>query len=139
MATNLRAEIAAIRGEARRRVRRPDAPSAESILGFLLDGCPIAALVANNAGLFASANTAASALTGYSLRDLQRLSMWQLTPNTADHEAEVLWRAFIAQHEQSGDYRLLVKGGRIIEARYAAVANVLPGLHLSLLERADAR
>jgi len=117
--------------DARRLTRNNDSPV--EVLQLLIDPLPVAAIVANDAGHFVVTNPAAASLTGYSPAELQRLSMWQVTPNTLDHEAEVLWRAFISTREQSGEYRVLTKDRRIITTTYAAAANVLPGYHVSLL------
>lgn len=93
----------------------------------------IAALGANDTGAFVFTNAAASTLTAYSATELRRLSVWQLTPGVQEREAEVLWRAFLEQREQHGEYQVLTKDGRIITAAYAARVHFLPGLHLSLL------
>jgi PAS domain S-box-containing protein len=104
-----------------------------AILHQLLDELPFAALVADRAGQFVYTNQAASQLTGYTSTELRRLSVWQLTPAVDEREAEVLWRAFIDRGEQNGDYAVLNKAGQTIATTYAAVANFLPGLQLSLL------
>jgi PAS domain S-box-containing protein len=121
--------------DARKRLLEAPGRSPESVLRQLIDACPLAALVADNAGHYVLTNTLASKLTGYSPAELRKRSVWQLTPHVADHEAEILWRAFLEQRHQTGEYRLLVKGGRIILTKYAAQANVLPGFHVSLLNR----
>jgi PAS domain S-box-containing protein len=99
----------------------------------LIDASPLAVLVANDTGSFVMTNYAASGLTGYSPSELLKLSVWQLTPDVHEREAETLWRAFRQQAEQSGTYRLLRKDGRTIVALYAAKTNVLRGLHVSVL------
>ena len=99
----------------------------------LIDASPLAVLVANDTGSFVMTNHAASELTGYSPSELLKLSVWQLTPDVHEREAETLWRAFRQQAEQSGTYRLLRKDRRTIVASYAAKTNVLRGLHVSVL------
>ena len=99
----------------------------------LVDASPLAVLVADDDGKFVMANRAASSLTGYSLSELLKLSVWQITPDVHEREAETLWRAFRQHSEQSGSYRLLLKGGRTAVAEYVARTNVLPGLHVSVL------
>jgi PAS domain S-box-containing protein len=93
-----------------------------------------AALVADDAAKFVLTNAAATELTGYSRRELRRLSMWQLTPGGHEREAESLWRAFLQQREQTGAYIICSKSGNQTLAAYAAAAHVLPGLHVSLLD-----
>jgi len=99
----------------------------------LIDTLPVAAFVADTHGRYVAVNNAAAALTGYSASELTRLSVWQLTPNANEREAEVLWRAFLSRGEQHGEYQLLTKDKRVIVAEYAACTDVMPGLHLSLL------
>jgi HTH-type transcriptional regulator, bacterioopsin transcriptional activator and related proteins len=103
------------------------------MLRSVIDTLPDAALVADSHGRYVAANHAAAPLTGYTLSELVCLSVWQLTPNAKEHEAETLWRAFLLRHEQQGEYPILTKTNRVIVAEYAATTNVLPGLHLSLL------
>lgn len=101
----------------------------------MVDASPFAVLVANDSGSYVMANSAACALTGYSRSELRTLSVWQLTPDVHEHEAETLWRAFRQQSEQFGTYRLLRKDGRTVVSEYAAKTNVARGLHVSVLSQ----
>jgi PAS domain S-box-containing protein len=98
-----------------------------------IDAVPLAVLVTDDSAAYVMANAAATNLTGYSEAELRKLSVWHLTPDVHEREAETLWRAFRQQREQFGTYRLLLKDGRTAVARYAARANVIPGLHVSVL------
>jgi PAS domain S-box-containing protein len=128
---SLRAHLEQLAVDARQLSLRSNTTS--EVLHQLLDASPLGALVANNAGTYVFSNPAASELTGYSRTELLKLSVWQLTPNVLEREAEVLWRAFIDSGGQSGEYKLLSKGGRVLITLYAAKVNFLPGFHLSLL------
>src|SRR5207237_1311483 len=75
----------------------------------MVEASPLAVLVANDHGSFVMANAVASELTGYSLSELRNLSLWQITPDVLEREAEILWRAFLQQREQFGTYRLIKK------------------------------
>jgi len=99
----------------------------------MVDASPLAVLVANDSGSYVMVNGAACTLTGYSPSELRTLSVWQLTPDIHEREAETLWRAFRQQSEQFGTYRLLRKDGRTVVSEYAAKTNVAPGLHVSVL------
>lgn len=112
--------------------RRRDALLA--VLEPLITALPVAGFVADDAGSYMLANRRASEVTGYSADELLRLSVWHLTPAMNEREAETLWRAFLQQGEQSGDYQLLTKNGQIVRAAYAAHAHLLPRMHVSLLE-----
>lgn len=131
--TVLRARLEELRVDARRRQLEQDRGPLAVLRRQLRHESTIAALCWNDAGIFEFTNAAASSLTGYSTAELRRLSVWQLTPSAHEREAELLWRAFIAQGEQSGEYQMATKDGRIIAVTYAARANFLPGFHLSLI------
>ena len=98
-----------------------------------LGSVPVAMLVADNRGRYVDVNEAAVFLTGYSRAELLRRSVWDLTPTRQQTRGRTLWRAFLARERMSGQYRLQRKSGRVVSARYVALANVLPGLHVSAL------
>jgi len=56
----------------------------------MVEASPLAVLVANDHGSFVMANAIASALTGYSLSELRNLSLWQITPDVLEREADAL-------------------------------------------------
>ena len=118
--------------EAAQGVREGGAPV--DVLRRLIDALPVAALVVDDSGRYILSNALASELTGYSPEELRRLSLWQLTPDVNEQEAETLWRAFRQQRAQTGDYQLLTKEGRVLTVKYAARTNVLPRMHVSLLD-----
>ncbi len=130
-----------LENEARELVRQAAASAASSrqppvaLLRRLIAPVAVAALVADDDGRFVAVNAAATALTGYTTHELARLSVWQITPGSSEHEAETLWRAFRQRREQYGEYRVLTKRGDIVAAEYAAYTDILPGFHLSLLRR----
>lgn len=116
-------------------VAQHHAPAGEPTIDALrraIEPVPFAVLVFDDAGRYVLANDQACRLTGYSTAELFRLSVWELTPLSGEHEVEMLWRAFLAQREQRGDYRVLMKNGETTTASYVARAHVLPGLHVSL-------
>jgi PAS domain S-box-containing protein len=108
---------------------------AHELLQRLAD-VPVAMLVANNQGRYVDANAAAVFLTGYPRRELLQCSVWDLTPAPRLGTGEALWRAFLLRGKMAGRYRLRRKSGRSVDARYVAIANVLPGLHVSALATA---
>ena len=127
----LRRGLALIKAEggAPDRVRRDQACEIVSRLAHV----PVAMLVADNRGRYVDANEAAAFLTGYTRAELLRRSVWDLTPDAHRGRGQALWRAFLMRQRMSGWYPLRKKNGRIANARYAAIANVLPGLHVSAL------
>ncbi len=94
---------------------------------------PVAMLVADNRGRYVDANAAAAFLTGYAHAELLRRSVWDLTPDAHRGRGQALWRLFLARERMAGWYPLRKKSGRIVNARYVAIANVLPALHVSAL------
>ena len=105
---------------------------AEALLARLADA-PVAMLVADNRGRYIDVNAAAVFLTGYTRPELLRRAVWDLTPISEQGRGRALWRAFLSREQMSGTYLLRTKSGRVIKAQYFAVANVLPGLHVSAL------
>lgn len=136
MPSTLRARLAELVSDAQRLSQSATPKDSDRIARTLVDSLPFPALIANNGGRYVVANRAASEVTGYSRQELLELSVWDLTPPTSQRDAEVLWRAFIQQREQTGEYVLVKNDGRAITMVYAARAHFLPGLHLSLLEGA---
>lgn len=105
---------------------------AETVLAALTP-TRVAILIANDRGRYIDANAAAARLTGYTRTELMRLSVWDLTPPVRLGLGRRLWREFLHRQSMSGEYRLRRKGGRLQAVRYVAVANVLPGVHVSAL------
>jgi PAS domain S-box-containing protein len=120
-----------VKGEAR--VLAQQSGQEMSTLARILAPLAEAALVADDAGRFVFVNEAAALLTGYSVAELLRLSVWDITPADSEYEAELLWRVFLQQGQQSGVYEVRRKEGSRVPAEYAALAHVLPGLHVSML------
>ncbi len=104
-----------------------------SRLQALFDHSQDAILLANDQGRYIDVNPAASALTGYSREELLQLSVWDLTPATNQAEGEELWRQFLTAGKGEGNYAIQGKDGRLVETEFRAVANIVPGLHLSII------
>jgi PAS domain S-box-containing protein len=105
---------------------------ADSVLSTLA-GVNCAILIANNWGRYVHMNDRAIALTGYSEAELRRSSVWDLTPGVDLTTARQMWREFLKNGRMHGPYVMRHKDGRVIRVEYVAIANVLPGLHVSAL------
>lgn len=92
-----------------------------------------AILIADDSQRYIDANPAACALTGYTREELLRRSLRDLTPRALRAGAAAAWAAFIAAGKLEGEFELLAKDGRRIQTEFRAVANFLPGQHLSIL------
>jgi PAS domain S-box-containing protein len=93
----------------------------------------VAIVVADDNGHYVAANKGASELTGYGPQELTSLSVWDLTPQPEAVEGLKLWTQFIVSGTQEGRYVVRHRNGQPVEARYVAIANVVPGLHVSAL------
>jgi PAS domain S-box-containing protein len=103
------------------------------LLRALFDSSLDAFLIANDEACYVDANVAACEMLGYEREELLRMSVWDVTPEPSGAAARQLWRDFIAGGRQSGEYQIRQKNGTLREVEYRAVANILPGLHLSVL------
>jgi len=122
------------------RAGRPEAVvrgRAEVLLAYLAS-VPVAILIANDQARYVDANQHAVRLTGYTRRELTTMTLADLTPPPRHPLSRRLWRDFLRRGQMSGAYRLCRKNGSVVNARYLAVANVLPGVHVSALVPAPA-
>lgn len=93
-----------------------------------------AILLADDAGRWVEANRSAAELLGLPLASLigRRLSDFVVDTKGSADTARA-WATFLADGGMRGDVRLRRPDGHVREAEFAAVANVSPGLHLSIL------
>jgi PAS domain S-box-containing protein len=105
---------------------------AELVLAHLAE-IPIAVLVANDRGRYVDVNAMAPTLTGYTRNELLKMAVWDLTPTPRRGLGLRLWREFLRRGRMRGTYQLRRRNGTVVTARYIAVANVLPGIHISAL------
>jgi PAS domain S-box-containing protein len=96
-------------------------------------GISVAVLIASDRARYVDANAAATLLTGYSRSELLQMTVWDLTPTPRRNLGLRLWRDFLRRGRMRGHYQVRRKDGTLVRARYVAVANVLPGIHVSAL------
>ena len=125
VAANTRASTAA-RLDASALVKRAAAKSGDNITLMLAD----------DAARYVAAGGAVRDLTGYDSQELLSLTVWDLTPPDAG-SSDGLWTSFIESGAQEGRYRLRRRDGLPVEAQYCAIANIVPGLHVSAVARAS--
>jgi PAS domain S-box-containing protein len=93
-----------------------------------------AILLANANGEYIDTNQAAIDLLGYTKEELLNLSVGSLViPREEGENTADLWRDFLRTGYQEGEITLRRKDNARIVCSYRAKANVLPGLHLSVL------
>jgi two-component system, cell cycle sensor histidine kinase and response regulator CckA len=98
-----------------------------------------AMLLADDHGRYVDANPAACALLGYSRDELLRLTVWDVTPPGHLEAGRAQWRAFIEGGHLSGEYAMRRKDGTEVPVEFNAVANVAPGIHLTVTRDVSSR
>jgi PAS domain S-box-containing protein len=101
-------------------------------LQALFDNSMEAILIADDDARFVDANPAACELFGYSREQLVQLTIWDLTPEETRERGRRAWREFLATGRWSGEYTVQRQDGTHFEVEFRAVANFVPGLHLSV-------
>lgn len=119
--------IAAVGGDRR-------APT-EGLLLAAADDCADAVIVSNDRAAIVMVNGAAARLTGISTRELQTLTVWDISDATSQGDFDILWKEFLRAGRQRGRYCLRHRDGTAVEVAYCAEANVLPQRHVSVLRR----
>lgn len=100
----------------------------------IVDHALDAILLADDDGNFIEANQSACDLLGYSLAELMAMRVQDIIAEPIrPSDGDISWRRFLDAGLLKGSVRLFKKDGTPILADYSAVANVLPGLHLSIL------
>ncbi len=91
-------------------------------------------LLAGDDGRYVEANPAVCRMVGYTREELLGMSVGDLTAEGAEEgSTRERFSDFISSGKMRGMVRLRRKDGRVITAEYSAVANVQPGVHLSIL------
>ncbi len=131
----LRETLALIRVQAR--VQRERAISlrerARAAIGDALQTGAISAVALDDSARHLAANQAASMLTGYSEAELIRMQVWDLAAVPRNGRGEQAWLELIDRGSRSGICVLRRKTGDAVTVRYAAVANILPGVHVAAI------
>lgn len=118
----------------RERLRSPgDGPVKERVRAAI-KGLVVAALATDDQARLIAVNQAALLLTGYSEQELLRLGVPDITAPSDVPHTNVLWEAFLREGQQRGKYDLRTKSGATVTAEYLALAHVVPGVHVSLLQ-----
>lgn len=91
-----------------------------------------AILMANDEARIVEANPAACELLDYDQPQLLQMTVPDITPLFFQEQGQHVWQQLITQGQYQGTYLLHRKDGHIIETENRAVANILPGLHVSI-------
>lgn len=91
-------------------------------------------MVADDEGTYVAVNRAMCHMLGYEREHaLLGRSVWDLTPEPHAENGRAMWREFVAAGESYGTYLLACQDGTTRAFDYLARANVIPGLHVSIL------
>jgi len=110
----------------------------EVLLQTVFDSTMDAILIADHDGRYVDANPAACELFGLAKQELigRRIDDFRATSEAVPGAA---WRAFLEIGQLRGDFLLRRADGELRDLEFSAVANVMPGLHLSVLRDVTAR
>jgi PAS domain S-box-containing protein len=89
-------------------------------------------LLADDATHLLDANPAMCKLLGYSHEEVLGMTAWDITPAPIREQIPDIRGRLVAEGTMSGEYDLLCKDGTTRTVDYRAVANILPGLHLTV-------
>jgi PAS domain S-box-containing protein len=132
----LKRTLTALRAEARRAASRSRDASLEELLPWAVTRDD-AILFTDNTGRYIAANTKGLRLTGFTLKELRKKHVWDLTDHSTQTEFDSLWRAFLVTGAQRGEYRLRRRSGRTTDVVYVAGAHVLKNVHASVIRPVD--
>ena len=77
-------------------------------------------MVADDEGRYLEVNDRAVEVLGYTREELLRMSVFDLTPSAAVLDGLELWQKFFRTGEQTGEYALRARGGRLLRFSYRA-------------------
>jgi PAS domain S-box-containing protein len=103
----------------------------ETRLRAMFDNSLDGIVILDDAGSFVEVNPAACTILGYSAPELLALSVRKVIKLGSRQTFEDMWRDFLSAGKMSGESPMLRKDGAIVDVEFRAVANFLPGLHLS--------
>ena len=96
-------------------------------------------LVADDDARYVDANPAACELFGLSRAQLCTHRVVDFAPPQAKAQFDTVWKRFLRDGKQRGDYQLQMPDGRICDIEFSATANVVPGRHLSIIRDVSQR
>ena len=95
-------------------------------------GTAVGVIVTDKSGAHLSSNRTATDLTGFSHREIVARSIWDLVPPAQREESRAVWRWFQETGVLHGSATIVPKNRVPRELQYLALADVVPGAHLSV-------
>lgn len=96
-------------------------------------------LISNEDNRFMDANPAACAMFGYTREELLELKIWDLLLKERSEEYRERMRRLKVEGRQVDEGQGRRKDGSIVEVEYRSVANIEPGVHLTVMRDITAR
>jgi diguanylate cyclase (GGDEF)-like protein/PAS domain S-box-containing protein len=96
-------------------------------------------LMADDDARYLDANPAACEFFGLSRAQLCTRRVVDFAPPEAKADFDTVWKLFLREGKQRGEYQLQMPDGRLCDIEFSATANVLPGQHLSILRDVSER
>jgi PAS domain S-box-containing protein len=112
----------------------PDADGHARLRG-LIDGLQVAVFAANAQGQCIAASRGATTLTGYSRRQLLTTSVFHAHV-AGGQISDERWRGFLANQQYAGTTTITTHAGTDVTVHVAAVAEILPGVHVAAVAAA---
>jgi PAS domain S-box-containing protein len=91
-----------------------------------------AMLILTTDGQCLEANPSATKILGYQRDEIVRLSLWALTPVESLPAARELWEQLLTKGRLVAKHPLLRRDGLRVEAEFSAIADLEPGVHLTM-------
>jgi PAS domain S-box-containing protein len=105
----------------------------EALLRAVFEGAQDAIHICDSEGRILDANPAAAALFGLSRAELVGRGLRSFLRPGRDRQAASDWERFLAAGRQEGELEIFTDGRTPRSVEYTAVANILPGRHLTVM------
>lgn len=109
----------------------------QGAFGELFRRTRYAMLLVDDDQRYVAANEPACRLLGLSSDELVGQTIAQVTPPELRNQVPAMWERFLTEGALEGHCELLRSDGRRIEVTFSATANVVHGLHLSMIALVD--
>jgi PAS domain S-box-containing protein len=103
------------------------------VLGAIVDNSLDAIMVSSDERRYVWANDAAAELTGLPVGELVGRRIDDLTHPTERPTLDGVWATFLESGRLRGRFELLRPDGRTVTTEFQAIANIAPGLHVSIM------
>ncbi|MEX0968771.1 MAG: PAS domain S-box protein [Bacteroidia bacterium] len=99
----------------------------------IFDQTSEAILLADDEGRYIDCNKAAAEMLGYSIAEINSKTVSEITGIEDENQFRQIWESFINKGSEQGRIELKRKDNMTIVGSYKATANVLPGVHLTVI------